>query len=81
MIESDLKLLLEAAAEQGAKRALESVGLHDEHAGKDINDLRTLIDGWRQTKRAVAQTTIKWITMGILGALALGAWQSMGGKK
>lgn len=81
MTPTEIEEMLELAAEKGARRALERVGLHDDDAGRDITDLRTLIDGWRQTKTTVAQAVTKWITMGILGALALGAWQQFGGKK
>lgn len=78
---AEIEEMLEAAAEKGARRALERVGLHDDEAGRDISDLRTLIDGWRETKRTITQAVAKWITMGLLGAMALGAWQHFGDKK
>jgi hypothetical protein len=71
---AELEILLERAARRGAAQALQQVGLHDEHAGKDINDLRDLIDGWRSVRRTVISTITKWVTLGILGAIALGAW-------
>lgn len=80
MDEQQLNLLIEKAAERGARRALESVGLHDENAGKDIHDLRSLIDGWRQTRSTVTKTITQWITVGILGALALGAYTQLKDK-
>jgi Family of unknown function (DUF6127) len=80
MDEQQLNLLIERAAERGARRALESVGLHDENAGKDIHDLRTLIDGWRQTRSTITKTITQWVTMGILGALALGAYTHLKDK-
>jgi hypothetical protein len=80
MDEQQLNLLIEKAAERGARRALESVGLHDENAGKDIHDLRTLIDGWRQTRSTITKTITQWVTMGILGALALGAYTHLKDK-
>lgn len=73
---AELAILLDQAAEKGAKRALESIGLHDDEAGKDIRDLRTLIDGWREAKRTALQAFTKWITFGILGLLAAGWWMS-----
>jgi hypothetical protein len=76
-----INAIIEAAAERGAKRALERVGLHDDYAGKDINDLRTLIEGWRQAKQTVARTIMQAATMALLGALALGTYLQMGGKK
>ena len=80
MDEQQLNLIIERAAERGARRALESVGLHDENAGKDIHDLRTLIDGWRQTRSTITKTITQWVTMGILGALALGAYTHLKDK-
>lgn len=79
--EARLRLLIEEAAEAGARRALESVGLHDEDAGKDVRDLRTLIDGWRTVKRATVETVTKWMTLGLLGMLALGAYKQFGASK
>ena len=72
----ELARLLDEAAEKGARRALESVGLHDDEAGQDIRDLRTLIDGWRSAKRSALEALVKWITVGFLGLIATGAWLS-----
>ena len=72
MDEKQLDLLLEQAAERGARRALERLGLHDDEAGKDIHDLRTLIDSWRDAKRTVAKAFIQWFTVGLLGLLTIG---------
>lgn len=74
MTDSELQQLIEHAAEAGAKRALEKVGLHDENAGHDVRELRSLLDVWRDTKKTVSQTIARSITTAILGALALGAW-------
>jgi hypothetical protein len=67
---ADIDALLEQAAERGARRALERLGLHDDDAGKDIRDLRTLIDGWRTAKKTVVTTVVQWLTIGLLGAVA-----------
>ena len=72
----ELARLLDEAAEKGARRALESVGLHDDEAGQDIRDLRTLIDGWRSAKRSALEALVKWITVGFLGLIATDAWLS-----
>jgi hypothetical protein len=81
MDEQQLNILLERAAERGARRALESVGLHDEEAGKDVRDLRTLIDGWRTAKKTALTTITRYITLAFLGLLMLGAWSQLTGKK
>lgn len=72
--QTDLQRLLDEAAERGAKRALERVGLHDDDAGADIRDLRTLIDGWRSAKRAAIAELIKWSTIGVLSFIAAGVY-------
>ena len=77
----ELEELMERAAQRGATEALRRVGLHDEDAGKDISDLRTVLEHWREIKRATLKTVATWITGGILALLALGAWSNMGGKK
>ena len=69
MTQSELDHLLDQAAERGARKALERLGLHDDNAGKDIQDLRTLIDSWRTAKKTALTTIVQWTTVGILGAL------------
>ena len=81
MDQNELNAVLEQAAERGARRALERIGLHDENAGKDINDLRTLIDSWREAKSTISKTVVQWATIGILGALTLGAYMQFTGRK
>ena len=70
----ELASLLDQAAEKGARRALESVGLHDDNAGNDIRDLRGLIDGWRSAKKSALDAFAKWVTVGVIGVLAAGFW-------
>lgn len=74
MDEKKLLELIDKAAEAGAARALERVGLHDEHAGKDIGDLRALLETWREAKKEAVRTATKWFITAIIGATALGAW-------
>jgi hypothetical protein len=74
MTADEIDAMIERAAERGARRALESVGLHDEHAGRDIHDLRTLIDGWRTTKKTILEAVLRWLTIGVLGIASLGLW-------
>lgn len=76
--EQKLQVLLKEAAREGAQQALKEVGLHDAEAGKDIADLRDLIDGWRDVRKTILSTIVKWITMGILGVIAIGAWSKWG---
>lgn len=76
MPDAELKRIIEEAAEAGAKKALAQVGLHDEAAGADVKELRSLLELWRDTRRTVVQTATRTITMAILAALAAGTWYS-----
>ena len=80
MRDDELRAMMEQAAELGAKKALHSVGLHDEEAGNDIHELRGLLDAWRSAKGTVLTTLVKAITTAVLGALALGAFLEFGKK-
>ena len=73
-----LQVLLNRAAEQGAIEALRKVGLSDNVAGQDINDLRKLIDDWRSCKRTVFQTLIKATTLAVLSFIAAAVWMKFG---
>lgn len=79
--DAQLRAMLTEAAEQGAKLALKEVGLHDDEAGKDIRDLRNVLDGWRTARKTVLSTVVQWATMAFLGALAFGAYTQLTGKK
>lgn len=66
----ELESLLESAAERGAKKALESVGLHDADASDDIRDMRGLLDSYKTVKKSVLATIGKAIGVAILAMLA-----------
>jgi len=76
----ETKLLIEEAAEEGAKRAFEKVGLSDSDAGDDIKELRNLLDAWRGAKRTIGQTFVRMVTTALLMALAVGIYAKFGGK-
>jgi hypothetical protein len=61
------------------KSVLKEIGLHDEEAGDDVRDLRSLITDWRGIKKIVWQTVAKVGTMFVLGLLMLGAWSRFNG--
>lgn len=65
-----LEAMLDRAAKRGARAALEEIGLHDENAGKDLDQLRGLLASWRETKRSIWQTVVKFITTGVLMFIA-----------
>jgi 2-iminoacetate synthase ThiH len=69
-----IEQMIARAAKQGAREALQSVGLHDENAGDDMRELRNLLDAWRSTKKTVWSQVVKAMTMAVLGAIAAGAF-------
>ena len=68
----EFEVLLDRAAEEGARRALAAIGLEDLRAAADVRDLRELIAAWRQAKRAAWQTAIRFVTTVVLAALLAG---------
>ena len=81
MSPEDLNIILEKAAERGADYALRKVGLHDEHAGRDMAEVRDLLENWRDTKKTITQTIARIITTGILAIMAIGSWHYWGTPK
>lgn len=78
---TELEALIDRAAEKGAARALERVGLHDDQAGKDIGELRDLIEGWREVKKGALRSIGKTMGMALLLGLALMAGLHWPGAK
>lgn len=73
-----LDLILEKAAEKGAREVLKQVGLGDENAGADITSLRTLLDSWRSAKRTFWESIIKWAVTALLATLMAGLYIHFG---
>lgn len=80
MTESELSLLIERAAEAGAKKALHDIGLHDDNAAFDVRELRGLLDSWRDAKRTAFRTLIGWTSKGLLTVLFIGLLYQIGNK-
>jgi hypothetical protein len=74
LTEKQIEALLERASHKGAQRALADIGLQDNDAVHDIKDLRNLIDGYRELKRTVASTVLKWFIVAFLGFVSLAVW-------
>jgi hypothetical protein len=49
------------------KMALKEIGLHDDEAGDDVRDLRSLITDWRGMKKTVWNTIARAGTVFVLG--------------
>jgi hypothetical protein len=65
--------LVEEASEIGAGKALAACGLHDDKAGDDVKELRSLLDAWRFARHTAWHTTIKWVTTIIIVLVMAGA--------
>jgi hypothetical protein len=73
------ELALRRIIREEMKLALKEVGLHDEEAGDDVRDLRSLITDWRGIKKTIWTTIARAGTMFVLGLLALGAYNRING--
>ena len=71
--------LLRTIVREEMKSALKEIGLHDDDAGDDVRDLRSLITDWRGMKKTIMQTIARAGTLFVLGLLMLGAWAKIGG--
>jgi hypothetical protein len=74
----ELEAMLDRAARKGAKEALASIGLLDDSAQRDITEMRSLLEAWRDTRKSVWNTVTKVITVSILTFIAGAVWMNMG---
>ena len=74
----DLEEMLDNAARRGAKEALRSIGLLDEDAARDIIEMRSLLEAWRDTRKSVWSTVVKLATVALLTFIAGAVWMTMG---
>ena len=74
----ELEDMLDRAARRGAKEALRSIGLLDDDAHKDITEMRSLLEAWRDTRRSIWSTITKLVTVGVLTFIAGAVWMTMG---
>jgi len=74
----DLEEMLDNAARRGAKEALRSIGLLDDDAARDIIEMRSLLEAWRDTRKSVWSTIVKLATVALLTFIAGAVWMTMG---
>jgi hypothetical protein len=67
-----LKALVEEASERGAERALGALGLRDEKARRDMDELRELLQAWRDAKKSAWNAVVTWAVRVLLALLVLG---------
>jgi uncharacterized protein (DUF2235 family) len=56
-----LRALVEEASQAGAERALDALGLGGPGARRDMDELRQLLQAWRDAKRSAWKAVIGWL--------------------
>ncbi len=67
-----LRAIVEEASEVGAARALSRIGLSDEKAREDMDELRELLGAWRAAKASAWKAAVDWIVRLGLALLLIG---------
>ncbi len=66
-----LRALAEEASELGAERALKLLGLGDAQARRDMDELRELLQAWRDAKKSAWSAAVRWAMRVLLAMLVL----------
>lgn len=67
-----LRAIVEEASELGAGRVLKRIGLADDGAQDDIDELRELLAAWRAAKASAWKAVVEWTVRGLFAALLIG---------
>ena len=67
-----LRAMVEEASQLGARRALGELGLDDEAARRDMDELRELLAAWRDAKRSLWKAVVGWLARLVLACLLVG---------
>jgi len=73
-----LRGLIEEASAVGAERALGALGLKDAHARRDMDELRELLQAWRDAKKSAWNAVVTWAVRILLAALVVGMSVKLG---
>ena len=65
-----LRAIVEESSELGAERVLDKLGLDDEGAQDDLDELRDLLGAWRTAKASAWKAAVDWFVR-VIGALLL----------
>ena len=65
-----LRAIVEEASEIGAARVLDRLGLGDDNAQDDLDELRDLLGAWRTAKASAWKAAVDWFVR-VIGALLL----------
>ena len=67
-----LRAIVEESSELGANRVLSRLGLADEGACDDLDELRELLGAWRTAKASAWKAAIEWAVRGVMALLLIG---------
>lgn len=67
-----LRTIVEEATDLGADRALRRTGLADPGARDDLDELRDLLQAWREAKASVWRAALAWLVRGTLALVLIG---------
>ncbi|HUG46263.1 MAG TPA: DUF6127 family protein [Sphingomicrobium sp.] len=69
---NSVRAMVEESSQAGAQRALGALGLDDERARRDMDELRELLRAWRDAKRTASRAVVTWLVRIALAALLVG---------
>jgi hypothetical protein len=67
-----LRAIVEEASEVGAARALARLGLGDDRAHEDLDELRELLGAWRAAKASAWKAAVDWTVRLVFALLLIG---------
>ena len=67
-----LRAMVEESSQAGARRALGALGLDDERARRDMDELRQLLSAWRDAKKTAWRAVVSWLVRIGLAMLLVG---------
>lgn len=67
-----LRAIVEESSQLGANRVLDRLGLDDEHAQGDLDELRELLSAWRAAKASATRAVIGWAVRAVMALLLIG---------
>ncbi|TIX49386.1 DUF6127 family protein [Alteraurantiacibacter aquimixticola] len=67
-----LRAIVEESSELGANRVLNKLGLEDDDAHQDLNELRELLAAWRAAKTSASKAAIEWMVRAVMALLLIG---------
>ena len=66
-----LRALIEESSQSGAERALGALGLNDPRPRRDMDELRELLQAWRDAKKSAWNAAVRWVIRVVLALLVV----------